>query len=79
MLARIWWLWILLFLATCSPAQLFQSGLVRVRGLPAVQPPTPANFRTVVDNPLTGGSSRFDYQSLDAQAHRTVPAALGPC
>jgi len=34
-------------------------------------------FRVVRDVPLSGGTSRFDYQSLDRQAHRLYVAHLG--
>ena len=34
-------------------------------------------FRMVRDVPLSGGTSRFDYQSLDSQAHRLYVAHLG--
>ena len=34
-------------------------------------------LRTVVDVPLTGGSSRFDYESLDAKRHLLFIAHLG--
>jgi len=34
-------------------------------------------FRVVQDVPLSGGTSRFDYQSLDPQAHRLYIAHLG--
>jgi len=34
-------------------------------------------FRVVRDVPLGGGTSRFDYQSLDQQAHRLYVAHLG--
>jgi DNA-binding beta-propeller fold protein YncE len=34
-------------------------------------------FRVVRDVPLSGGTGRFDYQSLDEQAHRLYVAHLG--
>src|SRR4051812_25904928 len=34
-------------------------------------------FRTIRDVPLSGGTSRFDYQSLDPEAHRLYIAHLG--
>ena len=34
-------------------------------------------FRVVRDVPLNGGTSRFDYQSFDRQAHRLYVAHLG--
>jgi DNA-binding beta-propeller fold protein YncE/plastocyanin len=34
-------------------------------------------LRTVADVPLTGGTSRFDYQSFDASSHRLWIAHLG--
>ena len=37
----------------------------------------PPAFHVVADVPLTGGTARFDYQSLDAQAHRLYIAHLG--
>ncbi len=37
----------------------------------------PPAFHVVADIPLTGGTSRFDYQSLDLQAHRLYIAHLG--
>jgi YVTN family beta-propeller protein len=43
-------------------------------GVGAAQPP---GFTTIRDVPLTGGTGRFDYQSLDEQAHRLSIAHLG--
>jgi YVTN family beta-propeller protein len=41
-------------------------------------PPGPdPGFRIVADVPLTGGASRFDYQSIDPEAHRLYIAHLG--
>jgi YVTN family beta-propeller protein len=77
MIARIGLLLVSLSLAACSPGQLLQLGAARDRVLPGAQSPTPANFRTIVDVPLTGGSSRFDYQSLDPRTHRLYIAHLG--
>ncbi len=37
----------------------------------------PPGFHIVADSPLTGGPSRFDYQSLDPQSHRLYIAHLG--
>src|SRR3954452_18463286 len=37
----------------------------------------PSPFRVIRDVPLSGGTSRFDYQSLDQQAHRLYIAHLG--
>jgi YVTN family beta-propeller protein len=37
----------------------------------------PSPFQVVRDVPLGGGTSRFDYQSLDQQAHRLYIAHLG--
>ena len=37
----------------------------------------PSPFRAIRDVPLSGGTSRFDYQSLDQQAHRLYIAHLG--
>src|SRR4051812_41965284 len=37
----------------------------------------PSPFRVVRDVPLSGGTSRFDYQSLDQQGHRLYIAHLG--
>jgi len=37
----------------------------------------PSPFRVIRDVPLNGGTSRFDYQSLDQQAHRLYIAHLG--
>src|ERR671926_1854781 len=37
----------------------------------------PPAFHVVADIPVTGDTSRFDYQSLDAQAHRLYIAHLG--
>src|SRR5215212_610100 len=37
----------------------------------------PSPFRVIRDVPLSGGTSRFDYQSLDRQAHRLYVAHLG--
>ena len=37
----------------------------------------PPAFHVVADVPLPGDTSRFDYQSLDAQAHRLYIAHLG--
>src|SRR2546430_16292168 len=34
-------------------------------------------FHVIRDIPLNGGTSRFDYQSLDQQAHRLYIAHLG--
>jgi DNA-binding beta-propeller fold protein YncE len=66
---------LLVLLAACNPARLLQGG-----GLGASasnQQTTPASFRIIRDVPLTGGTSRFDYQSLDPQAHRLYIAHLG--
>jgi YVTN family beta-propeller protein len=41
------------------------------------QGPLPPATRIVADTPLPGGPSRFDYQSLDLQAHRLYIAHLG--
>jgi YVTN family beta-propeller protein len=48
----------------CASAQVGQGAL-------------PPAFHVVADVPLPGGTSRFDYQSLDAQAHRLYIAHLG--
>ena len=40
-------------------------------------PPSTLPLRRVADVPLTGGSSRFDYQSLDAGRNRLYIAHLG--
>src|SRR4051812_6960127 len=55
------------------------SALVALRwaSVLAGQGPIPPAFRIVADTPLTGGASRFDYQSLDLQAHRLYIAHLG--
>src|SRR5690349_11431288 len=37
----------------------------------------PSPFQVIRDVPLSGGTSRFDYQSLDQQAHRLYIAHLG--
>src|SRR5215831_2351628 len=37
----------------------------------------PAGLRLVGDFPLDGGSTRFDYESLDASTNRLVIAHLG--
>src|SRR3954471_4255450 len=37
----------------------------------------PSPFRVIRDVPLSGGTSRFDYQSLDQQGHRLYIAHLG--
>ena len=37
----------------------------------------PAGLQVVGDTPLTGGSSRFDYESLDTSTHHLVIAHLG--
>src|SRR3954471_8641169 len=37
----------------------------------------PSPFRVIRDIPLSGGTSRFDYQSLDQQAHRLYISHLG--
>src|SRR6266568_3797012 len=44
------------------------------RGAKAAQP---SPFRVIRDVPLSGGTSRFDYQSLDQQAHRLYISHLG--
>jgi YVTN family beta-propeller protein len=77
MVARIWLLFMALSLTACSPGDLLQMGAVRERFLPGAQSPTPPNFRTIVEVPLTGGPSRFDYQSLDPRTHRLYIAHLG--
>jgi YVTN family beta-propeller protein len=41
------------------------------------QPTSNANLRTVRDIPLQGNTSRFDYESFDAQSHRLYIAHLG--
>jgi YVTN family beta-propeller protein len=38
---------------------------------------SPADFRIVRDVPLPGDTSRFDYESLDSQAHRLYVTHLG--
>jgi YVTN family beta-propeller protein len=55
---------------------------LRLASAQTSQPPgstagQPYAFRTVADIPLTGGTSRFDYQSFDPQAHRLYIAHLG--
>jgi YVTN family beta-propeller protein len=37
----------------------------------------PYGFRTIADIPLTGGTSRFDYEGFDPQARRLYIAHLG--
>src|SRR5919198_786841 len=49
----------------------------RVWGQAQQPSPDGSGLRTVADVPLTGGASRFDYQSLDAQAHRLYIAHMG--
>jgi YVTN family beta-propeller protein len=43
----------------------------------AGQEALPPAFHVVADRPLSGSASRFDYQSLDLQAHRLYIAHLG--
>src|SRR5205823_5781864 len=43
----------------------------------ALQQPPALPLRKVADVPLPGGSSRFDYQSLDAKRNRLYIAHLG--
>src|SRR5881394_1623295 len=51
--------------------------ILRWASAQAGQGSLPPAFRIVADTPLTGGPSRFDYQSLDLQAHRLYIAHLG--
>jgi DNA-binding beta-propeller fold protein YncE len=44
---------------------------------PSAQPSDTASLRTIRDVLLPGDTSRFDYESLDAQAHRLYIAHLG--
>lgn len=75
MLARVVVVQLLVLLAACNPGQLLRSA-VPGTALGSGQTP-PASFQTIADVPLTGGVSRFDYQSLDFQAHRLYIAHLG--
>jgi DNA-binding beta-propeller fold protein YncE len=40
-------------------------------------PPPPVVLQTIVDVPLPGSASRFDYQSLDEASGRLVIAHMG--
>jgi DNA-binding beta-propeller fold protein YncE len=43
----------------------------------APAPPPPVVLQTIVDVPLPGSASRFDYQSLDEASGRLVIAHMG--
>jgi YVTN family beta-propeller protein len=44
---------------------------------PGARAAQPSPFQVIREVPLSGGTSRFDYQSLDQQAHRLYIAHLG--
>jgi YVTN family beta-propeller protein len=77
MCARIVAIQFLLVLAACSPSQLLRAGGTGAGAVPSAQAPMATSFQTISEVPLTGGTSRFDYQSLDADAHRLYVAHLG--
>lgn len=53
------------------------AGLVALACRPGAGAAQPSPFRLIRDVPLSGGTSRFDYQTLDQQAHRLYIAHLG--
>ena len=59
---------LLLFACTSGSSASSQSGSSTSTG---------PNLRLVSDIPLQGNTSRFDYQSFDAQSHRLYIAHLG--
>ena len=58
----------------CAALGLVLAGVLAFR---AFGQQSPTNFSTVRDVPLPGDTSRFDYESLDPQAHRLYISHLG--
>ncbi len=75
MLGRALALLLPILVVACSPVRLFPGD--GPGAALSSQQPLPASFQVIRDVPLTGGASRFDYQSLDPQAHRLYIAHLG--
>jgi hypothetical protein len=65
-------------LACCAagiPAAMTTAPIAAAVAAPA--PPPPVVLQTIVDVPLPGSASRFDYQSLDEASGRLVIAHMG--
>jgi DNA-binding beta-propeller fold protein YncE len=51
--------------------------LLMTAGIPALSSEPPLPLQTVADVPLSGGTTRLDYESYDPQSHRLFIAHLG--